>query len=641
MTIRSRLNPSWRRGRTLLAVLALLPCLVALARAASPPSLSSAVLTALGAAQSGGSKFPPPDQVFHLKASPGAHRIRLSWAIRPGFYLYRSRIHVKALSGTAIGAFTLPKGIIKVDPYFGREQIYRIAVTGELTVLRGTAAAPRDAALAVTYQGCADAGLCYPPITKTITVALPPAAGAGDSAAAHGPAAAAGSAPTRLAAPAPIPAAVHAAGASSQSRFAGLVRSGNLLAMLGAFYLAGLALAFTPCCLPMIPILSGLIAGGRTLSVARSLLLSGAYVLGMALTYTLAGIAAAAAGAEVQAAFQQPWILGAFAALLAAMGVAMLGAFSVQMPAALQTRLAEISNRRSAGTLGGVAAMGALSALIVTTCVAPALVGALAVIGQSGAIVRGGAALFALSIGMGTPLLAVGASAGRLLPKAGPWMDLIKKLFGAMLLGVAVWMLARLTPERATLALWAVPALAAAWALGSQARRLRRGRWPAALAGGLVAAYALVLVTGAALGGTNPLSPLQHTRAAPALRFTAIGSVAGLQRAVRRAAARHQTVMVDFYADWCTSCKEMEATTFTNPAVRRALAHTVLLRADVTSNDAADQALLRYFGIFGPPTVAFYDRDGHERRRYRVVGYLDATAFLRRVRAAFAVRPSA
>ncbi len=593
------------------------------ARAGTPPSLSPAVLAALGAQASGGHKFPPPGEVFHFKAAPGMHRLRLSWTIRPGFYLYRSRIHVRALSGTVLGALNLPPGIVKIDPYFGREQIYRIAVTGELAVRRGTVAAPADAALAVTYQGCADAGLCYPPITQTVTVALPTGGG------------------TAAAPPARPPSAAARSGArpTSQSRFAALIRSGNLFAMLGAFYLAGLALAFTPCCLPMIPILSGLIAGGRTTGTARSVLLSLAYVLGMACTYTLAGIAAAAAGEEVQAAFQQPWILGAFAALLAAMGLAMLGLFTVQMPSGLQTRFAALSGRRTAGSLGGVAAMGALSALIVTTCVAPALVGALAVIGQAGQIARGGAALFTLSIGMGTPLLAVGASAGRLLPKAGAWMDLVKRLFGAMMLAVAVWMLARLVPARVTLALWALPVLAAAWAFGSQIHAARRGRMALRAAGVLLGAYAAMLLTGSALGHTHPLEPLARG-GPPTLHFAPLRSVAQLQRDVRAAAARHQTVMVDFYADWCTSCKEMEARTFTNPQVRRELAHTLLLRADVTADSAADQALLKYFGIYGPPTIAFYGPHGHERRHERVVGYLDAAAFRRRIEAALRRPPA-
>ena len=619
--LRSAHRP-WAAGAVLGAVwLAALP---GPARAAPPPSFSPTVLAALGAQASGGPKFPPPGEVFHFKAAPGAHRLHLSWTIRPGFYLYRSRIHVRALSGTVLGALSLPPGIVKVDPYFGREQIYRIAVTGELAVQRGTVAAPADASLAVTYQGCADAGLCYPPITQTVTVALP-ARGGGTGA------------PPAARPPSGTPA--HRARPTSQGRFAALIRSGNLFAMLGAFYLAGLALAFTPCCLPMIPILSGLIAGGRTLGTARSVLLSLAYVLGMAFTYTLAGIAAAAAGGEVQAAFQQPWILGAFAALLATMGLAMLGLFTVQMPAAVQTRFAELSGRRTAGSLGGVAAMGALSALIVTTCVAPALVGALAVIGQAGQIARGGAALFTLSIGMGTPLLAVGASAGRLLPKAGAWMELVKRLFGALMLAVAVWMLARLVPARVTLALWALPVLAAAWAFGSQRHAARHGRRALRAVGVLLGAYAATLLIGSALGGTHPFAPLSRG-APPTLHFAPLRSVAQLQRDVRAAAARHQTVMVDFYADWCTSCKEMEASTFTNPQVRRELAHTLLLRADVTADSAADQALLKYFGIYGPPTIAFYGPNGHERRHERVVGYLDAAAFRRRVRAALAPPPA-
>lgn len=386
----------------------------------------------------------------------------------------------------------------------------------------------------------------------------------------------------------------------------------------------------------MIPILSGIIAGDRRAGAGRSLALSSAYVLGMALMYTLAGMAAAALGDEVQAAFQGPWIVGAFAALLAAMGLAMLGLFTVQMPAGVQARLAAMSNRRSAGTLGGVAAMGALSALIVTTCVAPALVGALAVIGQSGQVLRGGAALFTLSIGMGTPLLALGASAGRLLPKAGPWMGTVKKLLGATMLAVAVWMLSRLIPARAAVALWAVPVLAAAWALWSDAQTSRgAGRWPLRAAGVLAGLYGLMLVSGAALGGTNPLMPMRLA-STPQLQFTDIHSVAGLRRAVARAAREHRTVMVDFYATWCASCNEMDATTFAAPPVRRALQRTVLLRADVTANTAADQALLKYFGVYGPPTVAFYDRAGRQRRRFEVVGYLGAHAFLRRIQAAFA-----
>jgi thiol:disulfide interchange protein DsbD len=611
------------------AALLLLGCAVALPAAGE----SQAVLQAL---QGGGpqSKFPPPDEVFHLEATAaGPRAIRLHWDIRKGFYLYRSRLKVTATDATSLGPLALPPGQVKMDPYFGREIIYRLSLLATVPVVRNTATGPLAVPLSVTYQGCADAGLCYPPITKKITVELPPgAAAAGSSGGSGAHAAASGAASTRAAAPAFVP---------QQSRFASLARSGSLLAMIGWFYLAGLALAFTPCCLPTVPILSGIIVGqGRPITTARSFALSLAYVLGMALTYTAAGAAFAAAGGEVQAAFQRPWIIVSFAALFVAMGLSMLGLFGLQMPSAIQTRLAMLSNRQSAGTLGGVAVMGALSALIVTTCVGPALVGALAVISRTGEVARGAAALFAMSIGMGTPLLAVGASAGRLMPKAGPWMQTIKRLFGALMLAVAVWMLGRLLPARMELALWAVPALtAAAVLLGTRPSPSRA--WAVRIAGVVLGGYALVLLTGAALGGTDPLAPLPELeRTQPALRFVPVHSVAELDHDVALARREGRPVMLDFYADWCTSCKEMEATTFLDPAVRTALAGSLLLRADVTSNDADDQALLRHFDVYGPPTIAFYDRDGRERARYRVVGYMDGPKFASRIRAAFGAPPA-
>ena len=619
-------------GRWQCAAAALLAlCSIGMSRADPPPTLSPGILAALGAAAVGGHKFPPPDKVFHFSArAEGRHQIGLDWHIRTGYYLYRSRIHVRAPAGTKLGPLQLPAGLIKVDPYFGREQIYRHQVRARVAVISIPYPGARQVTLMVTYQGCADAGLCYPPITKTVTVDMAPAV----PHAAPGPAASA---------PVGAPPPGHTSLSTPQGRFAGLARSGSWLAMLGWFYLAGLALAFTPCCLPMLPIVSGIIVGhGKQVTAGRAFVLSLTYVLGMAATYTLAGAVAAAAGAEVQAFFQRPWILISFAGVLAAMGLAMLGLFNVQMPATLQTRLAALSGRQSAGTLGGVAAMGALSALIVTSCVAPALVGALAVIGRTGEVARGATALFALSIGMGTPLLAVGASAGRLLPQAGPWMDTVKRLFGAMMLGVAVWMLSRLLPARITLALWAVPALAAAWALLSDARQTpSSGRWTLRLGAALAGVYALAVMTGAALGGTNPLEPFPAlARPSPVLHFTAIHSVAGLDQDVARARRLHRTVMVDFYASWCTSCKEMEATTFADPAVRQALSRTMLLRADVTANNANDRALLEHFGIFGPPTVAFYDAEGRQLRRFQVVGYMDAGEFLRQLHAAFGSLPA-
>jgi len=354
------------------------------------------------------------------------------------------------------------------------------------------------------------------------------------------------------------------------------------------------------------------------------------------MTYTAAGIAVAAGGQSVQALFQQPWILVLFAALFVVLGLSMFGLFTLQMPAAIQTRIASLSNRQSAGSLGGVWVMGALSALIVTTCVAPALVGALVVIGQSGDMVRGGIALFAMGIGMGTPLLVVGASAGKLLPKAGPWMDIVKRLFGALMLAVSAWMLSRIVPDRIALLLWAVPALAAAVVLWGGAPRLRGAHWPVRAAAALSGLYAIVLVTGAALGGTDPLAPVPGLASAHReLDFRTIKSVADLEHEVAVAHSQGRPVMLDFYADWCVSCKEMAKYTFTDAKVQAQLQRAVLLRADVTRNDSDDQALLKYFGIFGPPTIAFYGPDGQERRNLRVVGYMKAPDFASLAKLAF------
>lgn len=617
--------------RTLWAI-ALLFCCGAVAHAdtAPPPATSARPENGLIAALANQPKFLPADQVFHVSASAaGPDSIRLDWAIRAGYYLYRSRLKVVDAAGGTLGTLQLPQGQIKMDPYFGREEIYRLNVAGVLPLANGSRSAAGDVPLQVTYQGCADAGLCYPPITKTLTVRLPPAGSAGSVAAPGAP-----HASTSQAGP--------AASQPSQFRFEALARSGSLLAMIGWFYLAGLGLAFTGCVYPTIPILSGIIVGqGRKVTTGRAFVLSMAYVLGMALTYTIAGTVFAAAGGQAQAAFQKPWIIVLFAGIFVAMALSMLGLYTVQMPAALQTRIAQLSNRQTAGSLGGVTAMGALSALIVTTCVGPALVGALAVISQTGEVARGAAALFAMSIGMGTPLLVIGTSAGRLLPKSGAWMDSVKKVFAAVMLAVAVWMLARLLPDRITLALWAVPVATLAVVLWLATRRASFRGWLLRTASLAMGVYGVALVTGAALGGTNPLEPIPAWAGAThPLAFAPIHSVGELDEAVAQASRAGRPVMVDFYADWCTSCKEMEATTFLNPIVQRALAGTVLLRADVTANDANDQALLKRFGIYGPPTIAFYGRNGRERSLYRVVGYMKGAEFAAAVRAAVGSEPA-
>src|SRR5580658_6024243 len=459
------------------------------APAAGAGGKSTGIDAVLGAPHPGADDFLPPDKAFRLEASgDGSDRVRLEWQITEGYYLYRARIKVETASrDVQRGTTQFPVGEMKSDEYFGKQEIYHHELAATVPVARahgGTLQLP----LRVTYQGCAEAGLCYPPITKDVSVTL--AAGA---ATAIGPGSGAD---------------VAGSDGSDQDWFAALVR-GNLLLMLGGFFVAGLGLAFTPCVLPMVPILSGIIAGGgRPVTAARGFALSLTYVLGMALTYTLAGVACAAAGRQVQAIFQQWWVLALFAALFVAMALSMFGLFTVQMPAVVQTRIAGISNRQSAGTFGGVAVMGALSALIVTTCVGPALVAALLVIGQTGQIARGGTALFAMSLGMGTPLLIVGASAGKLLPKAGPWMEFVKKLFGVMMLGVAAWMLARIVPDRVALLLWALPMLSLAWLLWFVLKARPAALWTLRAAGLAAAVYGVALISGSALGGTDPLAPI-------------------------------------------------------------------------------------------------------------------------------------
>ena len=559
--------------------------------------------------------FLPPDVAFRLAATAESpDRVRLSWAIVPGYYLYQSRLKFATTSpGMTLGAPELPPGDTKNDEYFGKQVVYHGGLIAHLPVAHGAGATAL--ALFVTYQGCAEAGLCYPPITKqfNLTLAASGAAAAGASSINDaGPAAGAGS----------------GVFVSEQDKLANAIRSGSMAAMLALFFGAGLVVAFTGCVLPTVPILSSIIVGqGSKVTTLRAFMLSLTYVLGMALTYTVAGALTAASGLQVQALFQQTWIVLLFAALIVAMAASMFGAFTLQMPAFIQTRLADISNRQRGGTFSGVAIMGMLSALIITACVAPAMIAALTVISQSGNVLRGASALFAMSLGMGSPLLIVGTSAGRLLPRAGAWMDDVKRLGGCLMLGVAAWMLARLVNDTQALLLYAIPVVAAAivlWRFAVRGGALKIMRF-AAMAS---AVYAVVLVVGFAQGANDPLHPLagrQSQNADP--EFKRVLNVADLDRAVTAASGAGRAVMLDFYADWCTSCKEMERYTFSNPQVHDVLMQLTLLRADVTANNADDQALLKRFGIFGPPTIAFYGKDGRERSNYRVVGYMKAAEF--------------
>jgi thiol:disulfide interchange protein DsbD len=546
------------------------------------------------------------DQAFALTYQAlSTNNMQLNWRIAEGYYLYKQRIKVEPAGETkAIGAVVLPKGESHTDEYFGEQEIYRESVDATFSV------PPSDAKTVdvnVTYQGCADAGLCYPPQTVLISISLEDA---------------------------PPPSAVASTDepfVSEQDSYAEKIKHGNIFLVLLSFFGAGLLLAFTPCVLPMVPILSGIIAGsGENVTTRRSFMLSLSYVLGMAFTYTAAGIAAGAIGQgfNLQATFNQPWIVALFSLLFVALAASMLGLFTIEMPGFIQTRLSNTSNQQQAGTYLGVGVMGSLSALIVSACVAPPLIAALTVISQTGDVVRGGAALFVMSIGMGTPLLLVGASAGKLLPRAGAWMDTVKNLFGVLFLAVAAWMLARIVPGWLAMIIWAVPAFVLAWVLWRAHVKSAPGKNFMRAVGVAAAIYGVVLLAGAGLGSTNPLAPIpQFAEKQTRLEFKRFKSVADLEREVAAAKASGRAVMVDFYADWCVSCIEMEHKTFTQPEVQAALSNVVLLQADVTKNDDEDKALYVHFGIVGPPTIAFYGADGTERRNFRVVGFMKAAEF--------------
>jgi thiol:disulfide interchange protein DsbD len=575
---------------------------------------------------SGQEEFLDPEVAFQLDAkAEGPDRVRLTWQIAEGYYLYKSRAKAVSDNGQAqLGALSFPKpGVEKTDEYFGTQEVYHVEMVANVPVARsggGSLELPLD----VTYQGCADAGLCYPPITKKINVTLPGSgAGTGGGGGEF---------------------------VSAQDKLAALIRDGNLLAVLGTFFGIGILLSFTPCVLPMIPILSGIIVGqGGKVTPGRGFSLAFTYVQGMALTYAAAGAAFVLIFNQApQAFFQKPWIIVLFAALFVALALAMFGAYTLQLPSALQTRLTSVSNQQKSGTYIGTFVMGALSALVVTACVAPALIAALSVISQTGQIARGAGALYVTALGMGVPLLLVGASAGSMLPKVGPWMDTVKSLFGIMFLGVAIYFIGPLIPASLSMLLWAALAIISGfWIFALKARD--GGPAPAPVrATGLVALfYGVILLIGVAAGNEDPLQPLKGLRAssggvantAPAaeneLAFETIKTVADLQARVAAASAEGRAVMLDFYADWCVSCKEMERYTFTDAAVHSALGNALLLRADVTANDEQDQALLKHFGIFGPPTIAFYDAKGQEQKNFRVVGFMKAEEFAAIVARAF------
>jgi thiol:disulfide interchange protein DsbD len=569
-----------------------------------------------------GSKKPtflPAEQAFALEVHAiDQHTLLASFKVTPGYYLYRNKVSFNVAGGkTSIVRVNLPKGETKIDPNFGELEVYHQSFQAEIVLANADAAKP--VILNASYQGCSDKGLCYPPIEKTLNIELAQTISA-----------------------APTPAAIAApVNETEGSQIAKLFKNGSFWLIVSFFFGAGLLLALTPCVFPMIPILSGIIVGrGHKITHAHAFILSLAYVLGMAITYAIAGVAAGYSGNLLSSALQTPWVLGSFAALFVLLSLSMFGFYELQLPSALQSRLTDTSNKLHGGHLTGVFAMGALSAIIVGPCVAAPLAGALLYISQTHDAVLGGTALFALALGMGAPLLLIGTSAGALLPKAGAWMEAVKRFFGVLMLAMAIWIVSPVIPVGVQMLLWA--ALLIFSAIGLHALdplpHNARGWHKLGKSIGLLALLLGVAYLIGALSGARdilrPLGNIGHaTTEAPAtLSFTRVKSGAELD--ARIAAAGGRTVMLDFYADWCVSCKEMERFTFADPAVQARLKNTLLLQADVTANSDDDKALLQRFQLFGPPATLFFDAQGTEQADFRVTGYQDAPQFLQSLKSA-------
>lgn len=574
-------------------------------------------------------EFLEPEKAFVFSAQMAApDTLELHYKVAPGYYMYRERfgITISPIGATTLGEAVYPKGEVKYDPTFEKDmEVFHKDVMIRVPVGAGG----QPFTLTLTGQGCADAGLCYPPMDSSVKL-TPVAGGYALADGAGAPAAPAGSSGG-------LSALVKAGDTGLADALGGL----GWAKTAGVFLVLGLLLAFTPCVLPMIPILSSIVLGGATQarpSRGRGLALAATYVLGMSVVYTALGVAAGLSGAGLAAWLQTPWILTLFAILLTVLALAMFDVFTFQMPSGVQAKLSERSSRVPGGRYTGALLMGALSALIVGPCVAAPLAGALLYISQTGDVVLGGSALFAMAWGMGVPLLIVGASSGALLPKAGPWMDGVKRLFGMLLLATAWWMLIPVVPTWVQMSGWAFLAVVSAVMLrafdalpagAGAARMFGKGL------GLLLALAAAAWLLGAASGGRDVLQPLSHLAARGdasvgtavtkgELQFTRVRNNAELDALLAQST---QPVMLDFYADWCVSCREMERFTFTDPGVAQRMSAMLLVQADVTANNADDRALLKRFRLFGPPGIMFFEPGGKELPDARVVGFQDAKRF--------------
>lgn len=578
--------------------------------------------------------FSDPARAFRLKAELTPSRsVVLDWEIAEGYKLYRDYLKVTLRNGEAeLRIPELPAGEPVTDPSTKeRMEVYHDKLRIEVPVVKAAGAFTMQ----VVYQGCSDDGLCYPPFTRTLTID-PSKPGMLDVVEDPQTSGFGGFSVTEEPAKEAVPAIQEKKAVNDLSLSQSLLESRSLLKISFVFLLFGLLLAFTPCILPMIPILSSIIVGDGCYGRGRSFMLSVAYSLGMALVYTLLGIAAGLAGEGLAGALQQPWVLVLFSILLVVLALSMFDVYQLQIPGFMQSGIAKTCGRLKGGQIAGVFLMGALSALIVGPCVAAPLAGTLVYISQTRDIVIGGLALFSMAMGMSVPLLLVGLSAGTLLPKAGAWMNGVKYLFGLMLIAVAVWMVSPVLPGPMVLLLWGAFAILCGVFLRvfdslpeKPSIAMKFGK----ALGLTMLIIGILQLAGAAAGGTNPLEPLSPFRARSAAsqsgeaepaKFATIRTEAELDAAL---ASADKPVMLDFYADWCVSCKELEHFTFSDPAVRKQLDRMTLLKVDVTANTPDDKALMKRFSIFGPPALIFFDQSGSEIPGSRVVGFVEANSF--------------
>lgn len=576
--------------------------------------------------------------------------LSLQWDIADGYYLYKKRIKLSTTiislddsnsdnatteRATQLGEAQFPVSLFIDDPAYKGVEVFRNTLIVKYA-LSGSETSFANTSLKIKYQGCADVGVCYPPVKKIIKLAdLKPSVNVVNL--------------TNLTnatntSEVANPSTIDIDTKSEQDTIAMSLASDNFILTLFSFFGFGLLLAFTPCVFPMIPILSGIIIGqGQQLSTRKAFALSLAYVLAMALAYTVVGVLAALFGTNLQIWFQNPWVLSSFAGIFVVLSLSMFGFYDVQMPSFIQVKLNNLSNKQESGKLISAAIMGVLSALIVGPCVTAPLVGALIYIGQTGDTILGGAALFCLGLGMGAPLLVIGTSAGKILPRAGMWMEAVKGIFGVLMLAVAIWLLARILPAVITQLLWALLLIVSAVYMGALRQHNKDTTQWQLLWKGLGLSLLLVgfiLIVGASTGKSNLLSPLANLGSGvnatlpsehKGIIFKPVKSLDDLNKNLKQAGKSKQVTMFDFYADWCTSCKEMEEITFKDSAVKLKLSKVHKIQADVTANDKIDTELLKHFGIIGPPAILFFNEQGEELRNQRIVGYMGADKFLKHI----------